>query len=109
MAYYLTLFYSPFRTGKRIGFYFTAAQVSAAVVGLVSAGFQLMDGYGNLTGYQWMFLLYGLVAVIDAIVLLWWLPDRPLAPSEEKKKPWYLNTFPTSHQPCKTEGSKNSL
>jgi hypothetical protein len=40
MAYYLTLFYPPSRTRKRIGQYFTAAQVSAAVVGLVSAGFQ---------------------------------------------------------------------
>jgi hypothetical protein len=40
MAYYLTLFYPPSRTRKRIGQYFTAAQVSAAVVGLVPAGFQ---------------------------------------------------------------------
>ena len=54
MAYYLTLFYPPSRTGKRIGQYFTAAQVSAAVVGLVSAGFQLMDGLGGLVGFQFV-------------------------------------------------------
>merc|ERR1711937_612161 len=42
MSYYLTLFYPPSRTGKRIGMYFTAAQVSAAVVGLVSGGFQIV-------------------------------------------------------------------
>lgn len=82
MAYYLTLFYPPSRTGKRIGQYFTAAQVSAAVVGLVSAGFQKMDGLGGLVGFQWMFLLYGLVGVLLGISLLWWLPDRPLPPGE---------------------------
>ena len=82
MAYYLTLFYPPSRTGKRIGQYFTAAQVSAAVVGLVSAGFQKMDGERGLVGFQWMFLMYGLVTVAVGISLLWWLPDRPLPPGE---------------------------
>ncbi|KAI1363056.1 vitamin H transporter 1/biotin symporter vht1 [Xylaria arbuscula] len=84
MAYYLTLFYPPSRTGKRIGQYFTAAQVSAAVVGLVSAGFQLIDGRGGLYGFQWMFLIYGLVAIVVGISLLWWLPDRPLPPGQPR-------------------------
>ena len=86
MAYYLTLFYPPSRTGKRIGQYFTAAQVSAAVVGLVSAGFQKMDGLQGLVGFQWMFLLYGLVGVCAGISLLWWLPDRPLPPGETRQR-----------------------
>ena len=85
MAYYLTLFYPPSRTGKRIGQYFTAAQVSAAVVGLVSAGFQEMDGLGGLVGFQWMFLLYGLVGILVGFSLLWWLPDRPLPPGETRE------------------------
>ncbi|KAM7203730.1 vitamin H transporter 1 [Rhypophila sp. PSN 637] len=90
MAYYLTLFYPPSRTGKRIGMYFTASQVSAAVVGLVSAGFQKMDGLGGLVGFQWMFLIYGLLGVILGVVLLWWLPDRPLAPGETRQKSGWM-------------------
>ncbi|KAH9878297.1 hypothetical protein J1614_003514 [Plenodomus biglobosus] len=82
MSYYLTLFYPPSRTGKRIGRYFTASQMSAAVVGLVSAGFQKMDGLGGLVGFQWMFLMYGIVGFIVGISLLCWLPDRPLPPGE---------------------------
>ena len=82
MAYYLTLFYPPSRTGKRIGQYFTAAQVSAAVVGLVSAGFQKMDGLGGLVGFRWMFLLYGLVGIINGFSLLWWIPELPFTPDE---------------------------
>ncbi|RDA94300.1 hypothetical protein CP533_0535 [Ophiocordyceps camponoti-saundersi (nom. inval.)] len=86
MAFYLTLFYPPSRTGKRIGMYFTAAQVSAAVVGLVSAAFQLMDGAGGLVAFRWMFLVYGLAAIVLSLALLWWLPDRPLAPGQERKQ-----------------------
>lgn len=83
MSYYLTLYYPPSRCATRIGHYYTAAQVSAAVVGLVSAGFQKMDGLGGLVGFQWMFLIYGLLAVILGFVLLWWLPPRPVAPGDE--------------------------
>lgn len=96
MAYYLTLFYPPSRTGKRIGLYFTAAQISAAVVGLVSAGFQKMDGLGGLVGFQWMFLLYGLVAVLVGFSLLWWLPDRPLKPGEAPVRAGWHKWVPQS-------------
>ena len=82
MTYYLTLFYPPTRIGKRIGQYYTAAQVSAAVVGLVSAGFQKMDGAKGLVGFQWMFLVYGVITVANGITLLWWLPDRPTPPGD---------------------------
>ena len=96
MAYYLTLFYPPSRTGKRIGQYFTAAQVSAAVVGLVSAGFQKMDGLGGLVGFQWMFLLYGLCAIVLGLVLLLWLPDRPLPPGETRVRSGLLRWLPAT-------------
>ncbi|KAG8418504.1 hypothetical protein J3458_005912 [Metarhizium acridum] len=94
MAYYLTLFYPPSRTGKRIGMYFTASQVSAAVVGLVSAGFQLMDGLGGLVGFRWMFLIYGLVGIVLSFKLLWWLPDRPLAPGQVRQRSKWLSWLP---------------
>lgn len=96
MAFYLTLFYPPSRTGKRIGMYFTASQVSAAVVGLVSAGFQLMDGTAGLEGFRWMFLIYGLVGVVLSVVLIWWLPDRPLAPGQTREKRGIFKWLPTS-------------
>lgn len=94
MTYYLTLFCPPARTGKRIGQYFTAAQVSAAVVGLVSAGFQKMDGIGGLVGFRWMFLLYGIVAIVVGVSLLWWLPDRPLAPGQKRPRQKFLSWLP---------------
>ncbi|PTB68515.1 MFS general substrate transporter [Trichoderma citrinoviride] len=96
MAFYLTLFYPPSRTAKRIGMYFTASQVSAAVVGLVSAGFQLMDGDGGLVGFRWMFLIYGLVGVVLSFTLLWWLPDRPLAPGQVRKRTGLFKWLPAS-------------
>ncbi|KAF2087660.1 MFS general substrate transporter [Saccharata proteae CBS 121410] len=96
MSYYLTLFYPPSRTGKRIGRYYTAAQLSAAVVGLVSAGFQKMDGDEGLVGFQWMFLIWGLSGIVCGIALLWWLPDRPLPPGEVRNRQGWRKWIPES-------------
>ena len=96
MSFYLTLFYPPSRTGKRIGYYFTAAQLSASVVGLVSAGFQEMDGLEGLVGFQWMFLIYGIVGISVGIGLLWWLPDRPLKPGEIRNREGWRRFIPQS-------------
>ncbi|KAH8199936.1 hypothetical protein TruAng_005875 [Truncatella angustata] len=68
--------------------------VSAAVVGLVSAGFQLMDGVGGLVGFQWMFLLYGACATVLGVILLWWLPDRPLPPGETRVRKGIFKWLP---------------
>ena len=106
MAYYLTLFYPPSRTGKRIGQYFTAAQVSAAVVGLVSAGFQKMDGLGGLVGFQWMFLLYGIVGILVGVSLLWWLPDRPLPPGEVRQRTGLMRWLPESPPALRGEDAR---
>ncbi|OLL23338.1 Vitamin H transporter 1 [Neolecta irregularis DAH-3] len=78
MTYYLTIWYPPKMIAHRIGYYFTAAQLSAAVVGLVSAGFQEMDGALGIVGYKWMFLIYGIIIFVNGVSLLWWLPDRPM-------------------------------
>jgi hypothetical protein len=43
-----------------------------------------MDGDGGLVGFQWMFLLYGACATILGVILLWWLPDRPLPQGETR-------------------------
>ncbi|KAJ5168133.1 uncharacterized protein N7482_003727 [Penicillium canariense] len=97
MTYYLTLFYPPSRIGKRIGQYFTAAQVSAAVVGLVSAGFQEMDGVQGYVGFQWMFLVYGIITIALGFAQLWWLPDRPVAPgASAPERHWMLRCLPQS-------------
>nr|POE76169.1 vitamin h transporter 1 [Quercus suber] len=94
LSFYLTLFYPAQRMAKRIGWYFTASQVSAAVIGLVSAGFQKMDGDGGLVGFQWMFLLWGLVTLLIGFTLIWWLPERPLAPGASKKRSWLSGYIP---------------
>lgn len=52
------------------------------------------DGAAGLVGFQWMFLLWGLVTLIVGFTLLWWLPDRPLAPGETRQSNRWLGWLP---------------
>ncbi|KAL7662754.1 Major facilitator superfamily (MFS) profile domain-containing protein [[Candida] zeylanoides] len=83
MSYYISLWYPNERSTRRIGYYYTAAQLSCAVAGLVSAGFQKIDGNRGYTGWQWMYLVYGVFTITVGLSLLWWLPDRPFATAAE--------------------------
>lgn len=105
MSYYISLWYPNERLTRRIGYYFTAAQLSAAAAGLVSAGFQKMDGDRGYTGWQWMYLVYGCVTITVGISLLWWLPDRPFKTTKDHDNAvlrfytrWFTPTHPLNEQ-----------
>lgn len=93
LSYYVSLWYPNDRLTRRIGYYFTAAQISAAVAGLVSAGFQKMDGVRGYTGWQWMYLVYGVITISLGISLLWWLPDRPFKPEASKDENTFMKLY----------------
>ncbi|KAK6199174.1 major facilitator superfamily domain-containing protein [Scheffersomyces amazonensis] len=108
MSYYVSLWYPNDRSTRRIGYYFTAAQISAAVAGLVSAGFQKMDGMRGYAGWQWMYLVYGLVTLACGISLLWWLPDRPFKTTTESDNKLHIlyRKFFTPTHPLNEEEKK---
>lgn len=105
MSYYISLWYPNDRLTRRIGYYYTAAQLSAAAGGLVSAGFQKMDGEKGYTGWQWLYLVYGCITMFVGITLLWWLPDRAFHTKDEansKLHKWYRRYF-SPRQPLTPE------
>lgn len=77
LSYYISLWYPEHRTARRVGYYFTAAQLSASAAGLVAAGFQKMDMDRGLYGWKWYYIVYGAITCVCGLSLIWWLPDRP--------------------------------
>lgn len=65
-----------------------------------------MDGLSGLVGFQWMFLLYGLCAIVLGFVLLWWLPDRPLPPGEQRVRTGLMKWFPETPPVLKGEDAE---
>jgi MFS family permease len=104
LSYYISLWYPNEIATKRIGYYFTAAQLAYAIAGLVSAGFQKMDGMRGYSGWQWMYIVNGCVTMAVGISLLWWLPDRPNKKEEDTTSKWkFYKKFTSTSHPIKLE------
>jgi MFS transporter, ACS family, tartrate transporter len=76
---YLTYWF-PARERARTVAMFVVGGVLAGVIGSPISGALLqLDGFGGLAGWQWLFLLEGIPAVIMGLVVLLVLPNRPQA------------------------------
>jgi ACS family tartrate transporter-like MFS transporter len=78
MVLYLTYWFPAAHRSRTIALFLTAAAMSG-VVGAPLTGVLLkgLDGLGGLRGWQWIFLLEGLPAVLLGGVVLFYLPSRP--------------------------------
>lgn len=48
-----------------------------ATGGIVNFGLNTLDGRGGVKGWQWMFIVQGLVACLIGIATYWWIVDFP--------------------------------
>jgi D-galactonate transporter len=87
IIFYLTLWF-PAEYRARIVGYFMAAIPLSTVIGAPISGLLLsLHGLGGLAGWQWLFIIEAVPALILAVVVFFYLTDRPadadwLAPDE---------------------------
>src|SRR5918996_4461507 len=77
IIFYLTLWFPAVCHARIIG-YFMAAVPLSTVIGAPISGLLLgLDGLMGLKGWQWLFILEALPALILSIVVFFYLTDRP--------------------------------
>ncbi|KAJ4303953.1 hypothetical protein N0V88_001554 [Collariella sp. IMI 366227] len=77
VAYYLTNWYKREEIQLRQAMFFSAASIAGAFSGLLAFAIGKMNGVGGLHGWQWIFILEGIVTVIVACIAFWALFDFP--------------------------------
>jgi len=77
MLLYLNYWFPRGYLARCIAYFMVALPVSFIVGGPLSSFILGMDGMAGLHGWQWLFLLEGLPAVVLAFVALGFLPDGP--------------------------------
>ncbi|KAF2634215.1 MFS general substrate transporter [Massarina eburnea CBS 473.64] len=76
-TFLLTLWYRRYEVQRRMAVFYVAASLSGAFSGLLAYAIQMLDGRSGMGGWQWIFLIEGLVPVGLAIVIWKILPDSP--------------------------------
>jgi ACS family tartrate transporter-like MFS transporter len=89
IIFYLSEWFPADVRARAIARFMTAIPVSAVIGGPISGALLGLGGRLGLTGWQWLFLLEGLPAVVLGVVVLRYLPDRPedaewLAPEQRR-------------------------
>ncbi|KAL2862694.1 putative MFS transporter [Aspergillus lucknowensis] len=75
----LSLFYTRKEIALRISILYSGNIVATAMSGLIAvATFETLDGKHSLAGWQWLFIIEGVVTFCIAILGVFMLPDHPL-------------------------------
>ena len=102
VIYYLSLWYPTVHRARAIAAFMTAVPVTGLIGGPLSGALLELNGLHGLAGWQWLFLLEGLPAVILGTSVLFYLKDRPettswLAPPERE---WLVETLAAERRAC---------
>jgi len=102
VIYYLSLWYPTAQRARAIAAFMTAVPVTGLIGGPLSGALLELDGIYGLAGWQWLFLVEGLPAVVLGASVIFYLYDRPettrwLAPVE---RDWLVETLAAERQAC---------
>ncbi len=74
---YLTYWFPAIQRAQTVALFMTATAIAGVVGGPISGLLLTLNGIVGLAGWQWLFLLEGLPAIILGFVVLSYLCDRP--------------------------------
>jgi ACS family tartrate transporter-like MFS transporter len=102
VIYYLSLWYPTAHRARAIAAFMTAVPVTGLIGGPLSGALLGLDGVYGLRGWQWLFFLEGLPAVVLGSSVIFYLNDRPeaarwLAPAE---RDWLVQTLSAERKAC---------
>ncbi len=77
IIYYLTFWFPQRERARAIAWFMTATALAGVIAGPLSGVLLTLHGLGGLSGWQWMFLLEGIPAIVMGIAVWRYLPDHP--------------------------------
>ena len=77
IIYYLTFWFPQRERARAIALFMTATSFAGVIAGPLSGVLLTLHGMGGLSGWQWMFLLEGIPAIVMGIAAWRYLPDGP--------------------------------
>ncbi len=106
MILYLTYWFPAEVRGRAVARFMTATAIAGVIGGPISGLLLKMDGAAGLAGWQWLFLVEGIPAVVLGFVTLAYLPDGPKYASwlTAEEKGWIASRLEREREQARTHG-----
>lgn len=79
--YSITTWYGQSEMSTRFALFFFGNTLASALSGLISYGILQMRGLGGLSGWQWVFIIDGIITILVGVLFAVFFPRGPLNPS----------------------------
>ena len=95
VVYYLSHWYPEGQRARAIAAFMTAVPVSGVIGGPLSGALLTLNGWLGFAGWQWLFLVEGLPAILLGVIVLVYLTDRPEAANwlSSAERNWLVSTL----------------
>jgi len=102
VIYYLSLWYPTAQRARAIAAFMTAVPVTGLIGGPLSGALLELDGLYGLAGWQWLFLVEGLPAIVLGTSVLFYLKDRPETTHwlTQAERDWLVETLAAERRAC---------
>lgn len=77
IIFFLTLWFPSAYRARIVGLFMFAIPISTVIGSPISGLILTMEGFGGLHGWQWMFLIEAVPALLMTVAVLYYLTDRP--------------------------------
>jgi ACS family tartrate transporter-like MFS transporter len=99
VVYYLSHWYPEGQRARAIAAFMTAVPVSGVIGGPLSGALLELNGVFGLAGWQWLFLVEGVPAILLGLIVLAYLTDRPETAHwlSSAEKDWLVSRLAAEH------------
>ncbi|KAF5011453.1 hypothetical protein FDECE_2442 [Fusarium decemcellulare] len=75
--YIISSWYKRYEVQQRLSIWFVFGSVVSGFTGIISYGLSLMEGVGDLRGWRWVFVIPGIVTVLLAVPIFFFVAEFP--------------------------------
>ena len=99
LLYYLTLWIPSRERARTVALFMTATAIAGVIGAPISSALLRLDGAFGLRGWQWLFIMEGIPAVVLAPVVLRYLTERPADAAwlTSDERDWLSKTMDAEH------------
>jgi ACS family tartrate transporter-like MFS transporter len=99
VVFYLMQWFPPELRARTVSRFYISLPLSAAFMGLIAGALLNLDGQLGLRGWQWLFLVEGMPAVLLGIAFYFLLPDTPAHAKwlNEDERQWIFHNVHQNH------------